>query len=71
MGIFDPVTAQIPPQVVCIELRIPLFLVGHPGSSKSLAKSIVKTCMSGKLSTSKLFQNLSHISMTSFQVRNC
>eukprot|EP00116_Pleurobrachia_bachei_P018663 sb/3478925/ len=25
--------------------------------------------MSGKLSTSKLFQNLTHISMTSFQVR--
>ena len=27
--------------VVCIQLRIPLFLVGKPGSSKSLAKSII------------------------------
>ena len=27
--------------VVCIELRIPLFLVGKLGSSKSLAKKIV------------------------------
>ena len=26
---------------VCIQLKIPLFLVGKPGSSKSLAKSIV------------------------------
>lgn len=26
---------------VCIQLRIPLFLVGKPGSSKSLAKSII------------------------------
>ena len=26
---------------ICIQLRIPLFLVGKPGSSKSLAKSIV------------------------------
>ena len=27
--------------VVCIELRIPLFVVGKPGSSKSLAKTVV------------------------------
>lgn len=27
---------------VCIQLRIPLFLVGKPGSSKSLAKSIIQ-----------------------------
>ncbi|KAH3815375.1 hypothetical protein DPMN_143897 [Dreissena polymorpha] len=34
--------------VVCIELRIPLFLVGKPGSSKSLAKTIVADAMQGK-----------------------
>ena len=33
--------------VICIELRIPLFLVGKPGSSKSLAKSIVADSMLG------------------------
>ena len=33
---------------VCIELRIPLFLVGKPGSSKSLAKSIIETSMKGR-----------------------
>ena len=27
--------------VVCINLRIPLFLIGKPGSSKSLAKTVV------------------------------
>ena len=35
---------------VCIELRIPLFVVGKPGSSKSLAKSIVAESMKGQLS---------------------
>ena len=34
--------------VVCIELRIPLFLVGKPGSSKSLAKTIVADAMQGR-----------------------
>ncbi len=34
--------------VVCIELRIPLFLVGKPGSSKSLAKSIISNSMHGE-----------------------
>ena len=33
---------------VCIELRIPLFLVGKPGSSKSLAKTIIQTSMRGE-----------------------
>ena len=34
--------------VICIELRIPLFLVGKPGSSKSLAKTIVADAMQGE-----------------------
>ena len=42
--------------VVCIELRIPLFLVGKPGSSKSLAKVIVAQAMQGSKSRSKLFK---------------
>lgn len=33
---------------VCVELRIPLFVVGKPGSSKSLAKSIVAESMKGQ-----------------------
>ena len=33
---------------VCIELRIPLFVVGKPGSSKSLAKTIIQNSMRGQ-----------------------
>ena len=56
-------------QVVCIELNIPLFIVGHPGSSKSLAKLIVKACMSGLSSRSPLLEHLCQITMISFQVK--
>ena len=38
--------------IVCIENRIPLFLVGKPGSSKSLSKSLVDNATKGR--TSKL-----------------
>ena len=40
--------------VVCIELRIPLFVVGKPGSSKSLAKTVVADNMEGDASRSNL-----------------
>ena len=33
--------------VVCANVRIPLFLIGKPGSSKSLAKTIVNNSMRG------------------------
>ena len=48
--------------VVCIELRIPLFLVGKPGSSKSLAKSIVNDSMSGHGSNNKLIREFKQVS---------
>uniref|UniRef100_A0A3Q2W9T3 RING-type E3 ubiquitin transferase n=1 Tax=Haplochromis burtoni TaxID=8153 RepID=A0A3Q2W9T3_HAPBU len=53
--------------VVCIELRIPLFLVGKPGSSKSLAKTVVADAMQGQNSHYKLFKNLKQVHMVSFQ----
>lgn len=53
--------------VVCIELRIPLFLVGKPGSSKSLAKTVVADAMQGQNSHSILFRNLKQVHMVSFQ----
>ena len=34
---------------ICMELRIPLFLVGKPGSSKTLAKTVVVDVMQGNL----------------------
>ena len=47
---------------ICIELRIPLFLVGKPGSSKSLAKSIVQTSMQGTASNSELLKGFKQVS---------
>ena len=47
--------------VVCIELRIPLFVVGKPGSSKSLAKAVVADNMQGDNSTSELFKTFKQV----------
>ena len=43
--------------VICIELKIPLFLVDKPGSSKSLAKTMVGDIMQAQNSYSKLFRD--------------
>ncbi|KAM5149392.1 E3 ubiquitin-protein ligase RNF213 [Callospermophilus lateralis] len=53
--------------VVCIELKIPLFLVGKPGSSKSLAKTIVADAMQGQAAHSALFRSLKQVHLVSFQ----
>ena len=53
--------------VICIDLRIPLFLVGKPGSSKSLAKGVVADAMRGAHSQSPLFKCLKEVHMVSFQ----
>ncbi|XP_055509816.1 E3 ubiquitin-protein ligase rnf213-alpha isoform X2 [Leucoraja erinacea] len=53
--------------VICIELKIPLFLVGKPGSSKSLAKTIVADAMQGKSAHSELYKKLKQIHLVSFQ----
>ena len=47
--------------VVCIELRIPLFVVGKPGSSKSLAKTVVAANMEGETSRSNLFKTFKRV----------
>ena len=49
--------------VVCIELRIPLFLVGKPGSSKSLAKTIVSDAMQGNAAHEQLFKELKQVNL--------
>ncbi|XP_041354620.1 E3 ubiquitin-protein ligase rnf213-alpha-like [Gigantopelta aegis] len=53
--------------IICIELRIPLFLVGKPGSSKSLAKTIVSDAMQGNTAKEELFKQLKQAQMVSFQ----
>lgn len=50
---------------ICVELRIPLFLVGKPGSSKSLAKSIISESMRGKDSENALLKNFKEVSCLS------
>ena len=52
---------------ICVELRIPLFLVGKPGSSKSLAKSIIQDSMHGKTSRSDLLKKFKQVHMFSYQ----
>ncbi|XP_077330445.1 E3 ubiquitin-protein ligase RNF213-like isoform X2 [Lithobates pipiens] len=53
--------------VICIELKIPLFLVGKPGSSKSLAKTIVADAMQGQAAHTPLYKDLKQIHLVSFQ----
>ena len=57
--------------VICVELRIPLFVVGKPGSSKSLAKTIVQDNMQGNFSKSKLFQNFKQVWILIYSVCKC
>ena len=52
---------------ICIELRIPLFIVGKPGSSKSLAKAVIHASMRGKSSHTKLLRNFKEVDMFSYQ----
>ncbi|KAM4629855.1 E3 ubiquitin-protein ligase rnf213-alpha-like [Polymixia lowei] len=53
--------------VICIEQRIPLFIVGKPGSSKSLSKTLVADAMQGLASHSELYKRLKQIHLVSFQ----
>ncbi|XP_009475166.1 PREDICTED: E3 ubiquitin-protein ligase RNF213-like [Nipponia nippon] len=53
--------------VVCMDLRVPLFLVGKPGSSKSLSKTIAVDAMEGRRSKSQLFKRCKEIQLVSFQ----
>uniref|UniRef100_G1KRE3 RING-type E3 ubiquitin transferase n=1 Tax=Anolis carolinensis TaxID=28377 RepID=G1KRE3_ANOCA len=53
--------------VICIELKIPLFLIGKPGSSKSLAKTIVADAMQGQTAYSELYKELKQVHLVSFQ----
>ncbi|XP_075580950.1 E3 ubiquitin-protein ligase rnf213-alpha-like [Pelecanus crispus] len=53
--------------VVCMDLRVPLFLVGKPGSSKSLSKTIAVNAMKGTLSGNQLFKRCKEVQLLSFQ----
>ena len=53
--------------IVCAELRIPLFVVGKPGSSKSLSRTLVQDAMKGEDSTSLLFKRFKQQKHISYQ----
>ena len=53
---------------VCIELKIPLFVIGKPGSSKSLAKSIISNSMQGgHCSEGSILKNFKQVQIMSYQ----
>ena len=53
---------------VCVELKIPLFVIGKPGSSKSLAKSIISNSMQGiRCPDGSILQNFKQIQIMSYQ----
>jgi hypothetical protein len=54
--------------LICIELKIPLFLIGKPGSSKSLAKTLIAQKMQGlDRSNSKILQHFKEAQLITFQ----
>ena len=53
---------------VCINAKVPLFIVGKPGCSKSLSVQLLYKSMKGKeLSDNKLFHTLPKLILTSYQ----
>lgn len=55
--------------VICTELRIPLFLVGKPGSSKSLARLIVADAMQGSASKNDIFKEMKQVNAIFLQIK--
>ncbi|XP_077973940.1 E3 ubiquitin-protein ligase rnf213-alpha-like isoform X3 [Styela clava] len=52
---------------ICADAKLPLYLVGKPGSSKSLSKTIVEANMKGSSSTSSLYRSLKKVEFLTFQ----
>ncbi|XP_052068616.1 uncharacterized protein LOC127707898 [Mytilus californianus] len=53
--------------LVCILNKIPIFLVGKPGCSKSLSMQLIRSNLRGKDSTGHLFQEMPQLFCVSFQ----
>jgi len=52
---------------ICINNKIPLFLCGKPGCSKSLSRAIIEKAMRGKKSSSEKFKKLPEIVRSTYQ----
>ena len=53
--------------LVSILTRIPIFLIGHPGCSKSLSIQLIRRHLRGKNSENELFKKLPHVIFFSYQ----
>ncbi|CAI2168993.1 5822_t:CDS:2, partial [Funneliformis geosporum] len=53
--------------IACILTRIPLFLIGASGSSKSLAIQIISSSLRGFNSSDKYFRSLPHVYLIPYQ----
>ncbi|CAG2237365.1 RNF213 [Mytilus edulis] len=53
--------------LVCILSKIPIFLVGKPGCSKSLSMQLIRSNLRGKDSTNGLFKGMPQLFCVSFQ----
>jgi len=53
--------------LVCILNRIPVFVVGKPGCSKSLSVQLIKSNLRGKDSSDRYFQTLPNLYVVSYQ----
>ena len=54
--------------IICIENRIPLFVVGKPGSSKSLSKAMIMDAMKGTAAKSDLFKRMKQVRWEIFSI---
>ena len=52
---------------VAINIKLPLFIVGKPGCSKSLSIQLINKSMKGEASNKPLFRNLPKIILSSYQ----
>ena len=53
--------------LVCLQTKIPLFIVGKPGSSKSLSLSLINANLRGPDSSDPWFRTLPQVFIVSFQ----
>ena len=52
---------------VCVNAKVPLFIVGKPGCSKSLSVQLLFKSMKGEISDNKLFKTLPKLIINSYQ----
>lgn len=52
--------------IVCVQLNIPLTVIGKPGSAKSLAKVVVQDSLKGNLSSSHFFRQFKRVEYFSY-----